>query len=895
MADLDKKPRSDLRQTITDRILEQLGQGNIPWRKPWDVDSLPLQTPFNPITGRPYRGGNALWLMLQDHADPRWCTLKQANEQGWQVRKGEKSSMIEYWKWADVHERPDPVTGEITKVEVKLDQPRVFYARIFNAAQIEGIPPLERVAPSFEPHEYGERLMAASGIPVIHDQRDQAFYSPGTDRVHLPPKEAFQSVGAYYGTAMHELAHGTGHPSRLNRELGAKFGDELYAREELRAELASVFIMAETGIPNDLLNHASYIESWIGALQKDKHEIFRAARDAEDISDYLLERVWERELEQSLQLPEVTDKAAKIGEARHDWRVFSTAIADGVLMLECQITGAQGIVRNPTKEEWNEAYHAPSHPYRWRGGVDRVEIMREGHQRLDAQEKPLDKAVAKETANKIYLAVPYDDRKVASGLGARWDKEVKAWYITDALDAEKFSQWKPPANIRDNAISQFKGACADWGLDMSGDIVADGQLHYVALSKDIGIHGKALQKRGAYALNFDGKRPNGYIHNFDDAEGKGWAFKGVILSPADMQHHQEQAVTEKQKREAEIQAIRDSVAAHSTEVWGVLPDVGAVSHGYLNKKGVAAHGLKIGWQVISKDGENWKVDLMAPTIGENGKLLPPYGIDRDAIKKLVLVVPMRDENFNIRSLQSINGNGDKRFEAGGGKSGLFHIIGANSIEELRAAPAVAFTEGYATGASIYEANGMPVVITFDSGNLPKVAEIVSTHLPPDTIRLICGDDDRFTKCSFQYIDGKVRRGVETKNAGRESAIDAVEKTSGVAVFPSFPPGDYKSTDFNDMAATMGTDAVREKLDRFIGYALVRIVERGDSRGKIVADLGDRVIQDTGLKNLVAHAKDRLEGDFDMGRPVVISYRDGKGSVADRGRVDTPQIERLPSR
>ena len=162
----------------------------------------------------------------------------------------------------------------------------------FNARQIEGIPALSPVVREpFEVAEAGERILKNSGAKISHDQADRAFYDRRRDAIHLPPKEAFKDAPGYYGTALHELGHWTGHPSRLDRWTlndNYRFGDTNYAKEELRAELASVFIAAEKGIPHDPENHAAYVGSWIQVLKQDKNEIFRAAHDASKAADLLL-------------------------------------------------------------------------------------------------------------------------------------------------------------------------------------------------------------------------------------------------------------------------------------------------------------------------------------------------------------------------------------------------------------------------------------------------------------------------------------------------------------------------------------------------------------------------------------------------------------------------------
>jgi hypothetical protein len=144
---------------------------------------------------------------------------------------------------------------------------------------------------AFEAVEAGEQILQNSGAEIVYDQIDWAYYSRAEDRIHLPPRAAFKDAASFYGTALHELAHYSGHPSRLNRPTlteSYRFGDVNYAKEELRAELASLFLAAERGIPHDPAQHAAYVESWIEALARDKHEIFRAAHDASAAVDYLL-------------------------------------------------------------------------------------------------------------------------------------------------------------------------------------------------------------------------------------------------------------------------------------------------------------------------------------------------------------------------------------------------------------------------------------------------------------------------------------------------------------------------------------------------------------------------------------------------------------------------------
>jgi putative DNA primase/helicase len=186
---------------------------------------------------------------------------------------------------------------------------------IFNAEQIEGLPSLEVKAPDGNRHERAEAVLKASGAEIRHDQPDRAFYRPATDRIHLPPRGQFDTADKYLATALHELAHSTGHPSRLNRDLAHPFGSAGYAKEELRAEIASLMIGDRLGIGHDPGQHAAYVKSWVQVLKEDPKEILRASRDADKITGYVLALEKERAPSPIEKLPQVerpsTQEAAR--------------------------------------------------------------------------------------------------------------------------------------------------------------------------------------------------------------------------------------------------------------------------------------------------------------------------------------------------------------------------------------------------------------------------------------------------------------------------------------------------------------------------------------------------------------------------------------------------------
>lgn len=339
---------SDYRKQVTERLIGMLESGTAPWQKPWDAGIAAMNRPHN-FNGRPYHGINALMLWCtaidKGYEDPRWLTFKQVQSLGGHVNKGERAQLVEYWQWEKEVENAE--TGE--KEKVQLDHPRVFRAAVFNADQCSGLPPLERKEQQWTPHERADRIVAANGVPVSHSSDGRAFYSPSGDYICLPPKESFPTEDAYYSTLLHEVGHSTGQPARISRNFGGPFGSTGYAKEELRAELASTFLCGELGIATtgSDAQHAAYIESWISVLQNDYNEIFRAAADAEKICNYLYDKEKEYLKMQELGLTPVTQAQP-----------------------EPEVTAAdETVLRRMTPEEYAQAYAGDNVHYKT-GAVD---------------------------------------------------------------------------------------------------------------------------------------------------------------------------------------------------------------------------------------------------------------------------------------------------------------------------------------------------------------------------------------------------------------------------------------------------------------------------------------------------------------------------------------------
>lgn len=306
-----KENRRDLRLELADRLIQQIESGTAPWQRDWEAGEV--QPPVNAITGKPYRGVNYQNLMVfsPDPSDNRWATYKQAKAQGWQVRKGEHGIPIE--KWAEYEHKLTESEKEEMRAAGRAEIPDVEkrfgvkHYSVFHASQIEGIPPIERPERNHElegkPDPRLDGLAEAMAVEVKHGPGGRAFYRASEDVVRMPDVEDFYTAKGHDTTFLHELSHATGHECRLNRDLANSFGSEKYALEELRAEMSAAMTAAALGIGfeasaqnqeegREAGNSAAYLSSWLGALpEKDRKQILmQTIKDAQGISDYLLER-----------------------------------------------------------------------------------------------------------------------------------------------------------------------------------------------------------------------------------------------------------------------------------------------------------------------------------------------------------------------------------------------------------------------------------------------------------------------------------------------------------------------------------------------------------------------------------------------------------------------------
>jgi len=729
---------------VAGALIEQLKAGTAPWVKPWQPGERFM--PYNPTTGNPYHGMNAVWLMSraesQGYADARWLTYRQAQAADAQVRKGEKGAAIQFWKWQGLEPVRDAEgkpaldqDGNQVRHLVRYERPRVWSAVVFNAEQIDGMPPATNrpALPAWERHERAETILTRFDATIRHVRGDRAFYRLADDTITLPERDQFTSADGYYATALHEAAHASGHPSRLNRpDLGHPFGSEAYAREELRAEIASLMLGEQLGIGHDPGQHSAYVASWIRALENDPREIFRAAADAEKIT--ALVRSFEREREQ---------------QAGHERAPENPELEQG-RGLDAD-TGVQ--VRLPV-------------------------MIQENHPAMTT------------TDDRTYLAVPYAEKDDAKQLGAKWDRQAKAWYVPAGVELDAFTAWLPSRDSVHIAVDaspaeQFAEALRECGLRPDGPLQMDGEMHRVPVEGD-----KGNERSGAYVGHLDGK-PAGFMQNFKTGVKTNWKASGQVaaLGAQDRATMAAEAAQRRHERALERERMYERTAQQVDAIWTAATPVEA--HPYLAEKGVPSHGLRQGVE------------------GQTITVRDREGAEHEISVAGRLLVPVADANGKTMSLQFIEPAAAKMFMPNGRVEGGHYVVG-----DLGKPGPLLIAEGYATAATLHELTGMPAIVAFNAGNLAPVAQTYR-QLHPDRPIYIAGDNDH-------------RREAEGKpNVGRDKAEEAAAAIGGFVLLPTFAEQDAGS-DWNDLARGQGRGVARQQLMAGIAIAEREQMVRSDA-------------------------------------------------------------------
>lgn len=292
----------EFRENVAKKFAEMLeNNDNLKWLKGWKAQNAP----FNGVNKNRYKGINALVLMLimQERGikDPRWYTMNQIADikgychkgQKWHLKKGSKGQCVEYWFPYDLTNKKMVSWDDYNKaIKAGRDEKdftlRARYSYVFSAEDIEGLPEFEAFSNSeVKVSEVVELLSEKMGVPILDDGKDQAYYSPIEDKIHLPKMDSFISSDFYNITALHELAHSTGHASRLNRKISNVFGSEDYAFEELVAEMTAVFSSVNIDTSMNIDNNLAYVKSWAECIKTKPDFLTKAIKAAQEAADYM--------------------------------------------------------------------------------------------------------------------------------------------------------------------------------------------------------------------------------------------------------------------------------------------------------------------------------------------------------------------------------------------------------------------------------------------------------------------------------------------------------------------------------------------------------------------------------------------------------------------------------
>jgi antirestriction protein ArdC/phage/plasmid primase-like uncharacterized protein len=803
------KKRQDKTRSYIDKIskeiIEALENGTAPWIKPWAGSVIRDNAPFNPITGKQYEGINFLNLSLQSMAmndDPRWMTFKQAQSIEAQVKKGEKGTSIQYWKFTKQIDKLDDdgkkvldTNNKPIKVTLRLTNPQVFYATVFNATQIDGLRSLKddlgikEVLTEFKPIEAAQKILENSKANINHVAGNRAFYRASEDKIQLPLKEQFNSEMSYYATSLHELSHWTGHESRLNRDMSNPFGSIAYAKEELKAEIGSYMLSAKIGVDFDPSQHNAYIDNWVSILEDKPSEIFKASTDASKIVSFItaLQKEKKEQLEDAVDKVNSQTKESTLEQELATKESFSNIIVGAVeqmqsneLKLEQLQKSLPSLSKNIELEELRLAILKTKETLLKQDINESVKqelqeltsILTNLYQNIESANTSQKEATfaSKDEilyAHNTYLAVPYKEKEEAKRAGAKWDKKEKSWYAEKGLAINDFKAWSIEqqelksitltSNAITEALNSFKEALEAKGLLLDDEPIMDGNLHRVPVVGD-----KRGKKSGAYVAYMDGT-PAGFIQNYKTGSKDNWKATGYEFSNGLTQedYDRQKALNQAKQleRENELNRVHEERALLSQSKFKEASTAND-THPYLVDKNVKNYNLKID-------------------------------------EKNNLLMPLQDIEGKHWSNQKINVN-FKGFEKYSKKEGNFFIIGEKNLDK---AQELIIIEGYATGATIHEATGKTVIVAVDSGNLIAVTQALDKKYPNSTI-LLAADNDKQLE-----LKDKV-------NVGYVKALEAAKSTGRNLIYPSFSDEEVKAnaSDFNDLAKTKGLKEVKRIIE-----------------------------------------------------------------------------------
>ena len=720
-------------EAFAEKIVAMLAEGVAPWQKAWKAGEY--HVPFNPVSGTTYRGVNRLILSDFDMADPRWMTFKQAQEKGFRVKAGSKARQVEFWQWTQEVDRKD-------------DNGRIIYGP-------DGKPEKETVELD-RPRVYYFSVFHASQLETEERQPIPAYEAPPLEwNPHDKAEALLNSSGAPIFHDQRDRAFYSPLKDEIHlpyRENFSNAGDyyctalhELghWACSKRRLDMEGGVFGTESYAKEELRVE---ISSWM--ICQELGLDFEPENSASYIDHWI---------------QFIKDDPYELVRACRDAEKIKKYVID----LELGLKQEEPFIFTDLSAAAPEIGAA----------------MRSSEPRL-----------ASET---VYLNVPYREKNQAKAAGAKWDREAKLWKAPVGTDLSKLAQWIPEKEpVPAPALSpeaEFADVLRGLGFKLEGLPVLNGKVARLPVEG-----GKAGAKDGAYMAFADGI-PNGWAVNHKTGKQVKWIGNGQTMTEEQKAAMQAQITQQQLKRQQENEKRQEAASAR---ILGKLAASDCrqadADHPYLKSKGVKNHGLL----------QDQSGNLMA------------VGIDLDKSHFLnndpkAIAAPRSANELtlhkHIQTMQTISPAGEKRFEPGSKKAGAMFLIGGEQFRkiyfdqkqpqslfaDLEAKLEILLAEGYATGASIHEATGLPVAVAFDAGNLKPAAEALKRKFPQATLT-ICADHDHA---------GKI-------NVGLEKAYEAVRTVGARVVFPQFTDDEKAKglTDFNDLAQSRGLNEVARQVN-----------------------------------------------------------------------------------
>lgn len=824
----------DHRQALASRFAKDLESGRLPWASAGSVG-----LPINPVTGKTYRGGNALALLARGHSDPRWCTFEQAKENGWNVRRGEASTVVEFWKYAQVEERRN-ADGSTENIRIPLAEPVVKFANVFNASQFAVVPELVKVHQD-KAIAKAEALISAAGISVFHQAGRPPIYDGSKDALYLPPLSSYADDSGYYAEVLRLVVVAADHPSRLPLQ---PVGGE--AARSLTHEIAGAFLSGRLGIRAGL-DHAAAgkpLDAWAGLLRADPNALYRCAREAERLVEFVVAR----EKTHSL-------TARNRGRGQDSARVFPTSEKEG------GVSATKGSYRLPLYVPFQEIDQAKKAGARWDKeretwyappGVDAKLVAKwiERPKELSEREIVDQFADACREAGLMLDGPPIMDGKWhRTGVDTAKNAKAKQGVYIGHLDGDR------PNGYIENKLTGFATPWSVQGVVLS----AEQRERYDRLARESSER-RAQEMRAAQDRAAEVSR-------------KTWD----RLQPAASHAY----LTRKQVLPFDVRLDRDALVIPMRDVDGKIWSLQRIFADSSRGKMYVENGRKTGCfhvigdltasrTVLFAEGYATGASLHMATslpvvlVFDSGNIanvveaLKPTLADRQAI-----ICGDDDVLTPARVLSRLNGmlSAEKTFA----KLQLRQI----DQDEL-----------------LFDGSARP------AKHNPLCAVSLREEAGPEGVPRIVGQ--------ITNTETKQVLRVMMNNVGREKALAAAAMhPNGKAIFPTFASMEgAQPTDYNDLHVREGIEAVKAQLGREVELNASQSVEqptpgavqpykvftaRADGRyiGKLVAMTEDHITQEIGRGIAVTHLRATVAGVAPIGVAVEVAYAQGRGELKPR--------------